>query len=106
MSKKKIKRVRVTRKKMDFIDEYLYAFKTCNDGKLPHEKFRDLDSIIYYYNMYYKSQEQLTIKEYLFKIVLPYVKVKKRDSIVSKILNMVEDTDEEILDRAIKNKIK
>ena len=46
-----VKKVKTRKKKsngkMDLLDEYLYVFKSCNDGKLPHEKFKDLPTIIY-----------------------------------------------------------
>lgn len=89
---------------MDLLDEYLYVFKTCNDSKLPHEKFKDLPTIIYYYNLYYEGNEKLSIKEYLLHKVLPYAEEKNRKKLVDEILSVVEATDEEILERAIEVK--
>lgn len=106
MAKKKITRARVTRKKIELLDEYVYAYRTCKDGKLPHEKFEDLSSIIFYYNMYYKRKEKLTIKEYLLQKVLLYAEAKKRKNLVAEILNLVKDTEEEILEKATENKFK
>ena len=105
-----VKKVKTRKKKsngkMDLLDEYLYVFKSCNDGKLPHEKFKDLPTIIYYYNLYYERNEKLSIKEYLLHKVLPYAEEKNRKKLVDEILSVVEATDEEILERAIEVKFR
>lgn len=104
MAKKVKTKKKTNNSKMNLLDEYVYAFKTCTDGKLPHEKFKNLSSIIFYYDMYYKREQKLTIKQYLLQKVLPYAEVKGRKSMASEILSVVESTDEEILERATKIK--
>lgn len=106
MTRKKIERARKKGKKDEFMKWFIPAREKAMRYKLPHEYTDKLYSIILNYDKWHKEKHDKTTKEYLMQDYLQHLKEENRENEILELMELVNCTDEELLDYAKKEKIK